>query len=284
MDHEFDGWEPVAAWGRCLEIAGHAEVLGYESTWVYDHFHTDPVPTENITFESFAMLAALAVATKRVRLGHLVLGIGYRNPALVAKIAGTLDVISGGRFELGVGAGWKEDEYRGYGYRFPATRERLEILAESLDVITPMLRDGHGSFDGRHVHADGAVNMPRSVQQPHLPIVIGGNGPNVTWRLAARFADELNLDGLSPDEVRAALPVVRSRCYEVGREPASLRISVHLWGAVAGGESSERIARLAAYRELGVDRVIVQLHSSVASLEVLDRLKHDAVEAGGVFS
>src|SRR5574340_453305 len=129
---EYDGWEPGAAWARTLELAAGAEELGFESLWVFDHFHTVPAPTDEITLESFTVLGALAHATRRVRLGHMVVCTGFRNPALTAKMASTLDVLSGGRFELGIGAGWKEDEWVAYGYGFPDTPERLAIFADQV--------------------------------------------------------------------------------------------------------------------------------------------------------
>jgi len=280
VDHEYDGWDPTAAWQRSVEIARRAEELGYESIWIYDHFHTDPIPVDEITFESFMMLAALAVSTTRVRLGQLVLSAGYRNPALVAKMASTLDVISGGRMELGLGAGWKEDEYVGYGYDFPPLRERLAILGDTLEIVTRMFSGQHATFHGEHRHVVDAINVPRGLQEPRIPIVVGGNGPTVTWRLAARHADELNLDGLTPEEVAAAIPTVRDRCREIGRDPESLRVSAHLWGAVVGDEGPVRARRLAAYRELGVTRVIAQLHAAVTDVGVLERFREDALAAG----
>ncbi len=117
---DYDGWPPADAWARTVELATQAEELGFESLWVFDHFHTVPEPTDEITFESFSVLAALAMVTTRVRLGHMVVCTGFRNPALTAKLSSTLDVISGGRFELGIGAGWKEDEWLAYGYGFPS--------------------------------------------------------------------------------------------------------------------------------------------------------------------
>jgi alkanesulfonate monooxygenase SsuD/methylene tetrahydromethanopterin reductase-like flavin-dependent oxidoreductase (luciferase family) len=116
---EYDGWDPADAWARTIELAQHAEESGFESLWVFHHFHTVPEPTDEITLESFSQLSALAMATERVRLGHMVVCTGFRNPALTAKLASTLDVISGGRFELGIGAGWKEEEWLAYGYGFP---------------------------------------------------------------------------------------------------------------------------------------------------------------------
>ena len=141
---EFDGWEPAAAWARTVAVAKEAERLDFESIWLFDHFHTVPKPTDELTFESFTSLAALAAITTRVRLGHIVICNGYRNPALVAKMIGTMDVIAGGRMELGIGAGWKRDEWLAYGYGFPETRERLAALADGLGVIAAMLEPGRG--------------------------------------------------------------------------------------------------------------------------------------------
>ena len=178
---------------------------------MFDHFHTVPRPTDEITFESFTMLSALAAVTTRVRLGHVVICTAFRNPALTAKMISTMDVISGGRMELGIGAGWKRDEWDAYGYGFPETRERLARLADDLEVVTRMMAgDKHRARDLRgrsYSSVANARNIPKPIQQPRVPIMVGGNGPNVTWRLAARFADELNLDGMDPSEVAAALPV-----------------------------------------------------------------------------
>ena len=139
---EYDGWDPAAAWQRTLELAAQAEELGFESLWVFDHFTTVPDPTDEITFESFSVLAALAMATQRVRLGHMVICTAFRNPALTAKLCSTLDVLSGGRFEVGIGAGWKEDEWLAYGYGFPPIGERIDVFEEHLEVITRMLGAG----------------------------------------------------------------------------------------------------------------------------------------------
>src|SRR6478609_3020430 len=175
--HEYDGWDPAAAWARTIELAGQAEDLGFESLWVFDHFTTTPDPTDEITFESFSVLAALAERTQRVRLGHMVICAGFRNPAYTAKLASTLDVISGGRTELGIGAGWKEDEWLAYGYGFPGAPERLAILADHLEVITRMLQPGHATYEGRHASVHDAIHLPKGVQVPRIPIMVGGNGP-----------------------------------------------------------------------------------------------------------
>jgi alkanesulfonate monooxygenase SsuD/methylene tetrahydromethanopterin reductase-like flavin-dependent oxidoreductase (luciferase family) len=216
-----------------------------------------------------------------VRLGHLVMAAAYRNAALTAKMISTLDVVAGGRAELGIGAGWKEDEWLAYGYGFPETSERLAILADHLEVITRMLAPGRATYDGRHAGVHDAIHEPKGLQVPRLPIVVGGNGPKVTWRLAARYADELNLDALMPDEVAKAMPVIAERCSEIGRDPASLRVSVHIWGRpgeVAPGR--ERRARLREYEDIGVSRVILQGFAEVTQAGVLASIAEDGAAVG----
>ena len=230
---DYDGWEPERAWARTVAVAQQAERIGAESIWLFDHFHTVPKPTDEMTFESFTSLTALAALTERVRLGHIVICNGFRNPALTAKMASTLDTISGGRFELGIGAGWKRDEWMAYGYGFPETTRAPRDAARRARGDQPHARARpHDARDlrGRARTASPArINLPKPIQPNGMPIMVGGNGPNVTWRLAARYADELNVDGMSPDEVREALPTIRARCEEIGRDPDSLDVSVHVW-------------------------------------------------------
>lgn len=280
---EYDGWDPLEAWQRTTHLAKEAERLGFESIWLFDHFHTVPRPTDEITFESFTSLAALAAVTRRVRLGHVVICTAFRNPALTAKMISTMDSISGGRMELGIGAGWKRDEWIGYGYGFPETKERLARLSDDLEVITRMLdgdRHRHATYEGRYASVSDARNVPKPIQQPRVPIMVGGNGPNVTWRLAARHADELNLDGMSPSDVAAALPVIRGRCEEIGRDPATLAVSVHIWGEDLAPAGPQRVDRLAGYGELGVSRVMGLDRAIATSDEALEALAEDARAAG----
>jgi F420-dependent oxidoreductase-like protein len=274
------GWQPLAAWARTRDVAWLAESLGFESIWLFDHFHTVPKPSQEITFEAFTTLSALAAETRRVRLGHVVLCAGYRNPALTAKMVSTLDVISGGRMELGIGAGWKRDEWLAYGYGFPPARVRLAILRDQLEVIGAMLAGSPASFAGEHHHVEGAINRPLPLQRPRVPVMVGGNGPNVTWRLAARYADELNLDGLTPAQVREALPVIRNRCEEIGRDPASLAVSAHLWHEHIAEPGAGRAELVAEYRALGVSRLIALVRTAVDSDEALAAWAEDA-RAGG---
>jgi F420-dependent oxidoreductase-like protein len=280
---EYDGWETLAAWQRTTEVARQAERLGFQSIWMFDHFHTVPRPTDEITFESFASLSALAALTERVRLGHIVICTAFRNPALTAKMVSTMDAISGGRMELGIGAGWKRDEWLAYGYGFPETAERLARLGDDLSVIEAMLagdRHRHATFDGRYASVRDAINVPKPIQRPRVPIMVGGNGPNVTWRLAARHADELNLDGMTPAEVIEARPVIRARCEEIGRDPATLPVSVHVWTEVAARSGAPRVELLAGYLEAGVSRVMTLVQASVRTDEALESLVADARAAG----
>jgi F420-dependent oxidoreductase-like protein len=277
---EYDGWDPRDAWQRTLALAHQAEGLGFESIWLFDHFHTVPEPRDEPVFESFTSLTALAAVTERVRIGHIVICTAYRNPALTAKMISTMDVISDGRMELGIGAGWKRDEWVAYGYGFPETRERLAMLEEHLEVITRMFAPGHATFRGDRAHVIDAINEPKPLQRPRVPIMVGGNGRRVTWALAARFADELNLDGMTPEEVREAWPTIRQRCEEAGRDPDSLGVSVHYWWGHAKTAGAERVETLAAYREAGVSRVMALVQESARSDEALASLAADARAAG----
>jgi F420-dependent oxidoreductase-like protein len=277
---EYDGWDPARAWARSVAVAHAADALGFDSVWMFDHVQTEPVPTDEITFEAFVGISALATETARVRLGHLVLCAGYRNPALVAKMIATLDVVSGGRAELGLGAGWKEDEYIAYGFGFPPLRTRMEMLEDALEIATRMLGGGHATYEGPAARVRDAINVPRGLQQPRIPILVGGNGPNRTWRLAARFADELNLDWLTPAEVEAARPVIASRCEELGRDPATLRLSVNVGREDAAREGDVRVDMLRRYADAGVDRVMTLLAASADDDGALERFAEDCAAAG----
>ncbi|MEI7743204.1 MAG: TIGR03560 family F420-dependent LLM class oxidoreductase [Chloroflexota bacterium] len=277
---EYDGWEPARAWARTVALAHEAEGLGFDSLWMFDHVETEPVPTDEITFEAFVGLSALAAETVRVRLGHLVLCAGYRNPALVAKMISTLDVVSGGRAELGLGAGWKEDEYRAYGWPFPTISARMEALEDALEITTRMLVPGRATYAGPTASVHDAINVPHGLQEPRVPILVGGNGPNRTWRLAARFADELNLDWFTPEELAAARPVIDSRCAEVGRDPATLRLSVNIGRAASGVEGAPRVDLLRRYVDAGADRVMTLVRAITGDDGALERFADDCLAAG----
>lgn len=286
---EYDGWDAERAWARSLEIALEAERLGAESLWVYDHVHTTPEPTDELTFESFTVLSALAGVTRRVRLGHTVVCAGYRNPALLAKIASTLDVISGGRFDLGLGAGWKEEEYHAYGWPFPSLKERQGLLRDTLEIVRRMTDPdgGRATYEGAHASIRDAINHPKPIGAGGMPVMVGGNGRTVTWGLAARFADELNLDAVAPGRLPDALATIRQRCEEVGRDPATLRVSVHLWLRDTdwlrdtGEDELTHLELLERYADAGIHRVMGLVPGCTGDSEALPRFL-DAARAAGV--
>jgi len=253
---EYAGWDPAAAWERTVALARDAERLGFESLWVFDHFHTVPRPTEEITFEGFSVLTALAMATERVRLGHMVVCTGFRNPALTAKLSSTIDVISGGRFELGIGAGWKEDEWRAYGYGFPTIGERMAAFGDHLGVITAMFGPGRASYEGEYAHVRDAYNVPKGLQSPRIPIIVGGNGVRVTAGYAIKYADELNFVFLEPDEIAERIVSVRARCETEGRDPATLRFSLYARDEEMREAGQERVDLLARFAAVGLDRIV----------------------------
>jgi len=253
---EYDGWDAGEAWARTVELARQAEDLGFESLWVFDHFHTVPQPTDEITFESFSVLSALAMATSRVRIGHMVVCTGFRNPALTAKLSSTIDVISGGRFELGIGAGWKEDEWRAYGYGFPPLVERMAAFGDHLEVIRAMFGPGRATAVGRYASVRGAINVPKGSQEPRIPIIVGGNGARVTAGYAIKYADELNYVFLAPAEIVARMAAVRERCEAEGRDPATLRFSLYARDEEMRDPGQARVDLLGELAATGMDRLV----------------------------
>jgi len=218
--------------------------------------------------EPLILLTSIAAATRRVRIGTMVLCCGFRNPALIAKMAGMLDVASNGRFELGLGSGWMESEWRAYGYGFPSAADRIAALSDDVEIICGMLRNGPTTFRGRFSSVAGAVAMPRGMQEPAIPIIVGGNGRRVARRIAVRFADELNFVFIPPEKMPEELEITRRMCEEVGRDPDSLRISVYGLDADMRRHGRERIEIMEAYAHLGIKRFVGNLHlHGLADLE-----------------
>src|SRR6266849_3200214 len=213
--------DPVEAYEAMTNIVTTGDELGYDSAWVVDHFHTVPIPTQEITFECMMMLAALARDTKNIRIGQIVLCNSYRNPALLAKMASTFDVLSHGRLNFGIGAGWYEHEYRAYGYPYPDAPERLRMLREALQVILAMWTQEEATFKGTYYQVRGAINQPKGVQKPHIPILIGGSGEKVTLKLVAQDGDACNVSGdLKTLEHKFA--VLKTHCETLGRDFATI--------------------------------------------------------------
>src|SRR5437867_9155594 len=190
--------DPVEAFEAMTRVAQMAENLGFNSVWLYDHFHTIPVPSQEVTFECWMSTAALARDTKRVRIGQIVTCNAYRNPALLAKMASTVDVMSHGRLNFVIGAGWDEHEFKAYGYEYPDAPTRLRYLREGVQVILKMWSEEEAHFEGNYYQVRGANNQPKGVQKPHIPLLIGGGGEKVTLKLVAQYADACNIGGDIP--------------------------------------------------------------------------------------
>jgi len=201
-----------------------AEELGYDAAWLDDHFYSVTGPASDDSLECWTLMAALCRETTRLRFGTLVLCNNYRHPALLAKMASTLDHVSGGRLEFGLGAGWFENEYRAYGYDFPSIGTRLEQLEEALQICIAMWTEERAAFAGRHYRVERAHCNPKPVQQPHPPIMIGGGGEKVLLQLVARYADCWNFGG-SVDDFRHKIAILDRHCAAAGRNPAEIERS-----------------------------------------------------------
>lgn len=219
------GWKtelvgiPHAAdkWSTCRDVALRAERLGYDSIWVYDHFHNVPTPAHEAVFECWTVMAALAEATTTIRLGQMVSCTSYREPTLTAKITSSLDVISGGRLDWGVGAGWYNHEYEAYGYEFPKASVRIGMLREAVEIVTAMWREADTTYEGRYYTVRGAQCDPKPLQEPRPPVWIGGSGEQLTLRVVARLADKSNFGG-KPHEWQHKRAVLQQHCTDVGRD------------------------------------------------------------------
>ena len=220
------GIDPSLHWGVMDGLARRAdENPQWESIWVYDHFHTVPVPSAEATHEAWALMAAFAASTARVRLGQMCTCMAYRNPAYLAKVAATVDVISGGRSEMGIGAGWYEHEWRAYGYGFPSAGDRLGALRDGVEIFRQMWTTGSATHAGRYYTVDGAICAPRPLQGTvapgsaanGIPLWVAGGGEKKTLRIAAEYADYTNFDG-APEGFAAKSEILRGHCADVGRD------------------------------------------------------------------
>jgi F420-dependent oxidoreductase-like protein len=209
--------DPQGKWTAAVDVAVLAEELGYDSLWWYDHFHNVPVPAHEAVFECWTTVAAISQRTSRIRLGQMVGCNGYRNPALLAKITSTIDVISGGRLDWGIGAGWYEHEFKGYGYEFPAPKVRIGMLREAVEIVKAMWTEPDVTYQGTYYDLQGAQCDPKPLQQPHPPILIGGGGEQLTLRVVAHHATHSNFGG-KPDEWAHKAEVLKGHCKTVGRD------------------------------------------------------------------
>jgi F420-dependent oxidoreductase-like protein len=250
----FEGLPTSALFDRIAETARTAEESGFDSFWVMDHYHQiwTVGPPDHPMLEAYTLLGGVAARTSRISLGAMVTGVTYRNPAFLAKVVTTLDVVSSGRAILGIGAAWNEDESRAYGYEWPSVSERFERLEDALRICRTMFMEPRSSVEGTHHRVESAYNVPQPVQEGGPRILIGGGGERKTLRLVARYADMWNGFG-SPEDVRHKLEVLGEHCRDVGRDPSEI-VTTRL-GTLALAETHEEAERqLEAFKERrGVD-------------------------------
>jgi F420-dependent oxidoreductase-like protein len=246
-------------WDAMLDVFGAADEMPiFESGWTFDHFypifsdHTGPC------LEGWIATTALAQATTRLRVGLMVTGNPYRHPAVLANMAATLDVISNGRLELGIGAGWNQQESDAYGLDLPPLKERFDRFDEALEVIHLLLTQTTSTFEGRHYQLRDAYCEPKPVQQPRIPITIGGSGEKRTLRAVARHAQHWNMAGGTPEQFTQKLEVLRRHCDELGREPSEITTSTQLRLATAA-DAGAVAEQAAAFGDVGCDLIVVTL-------------------------
>jgi F420-dependent oxidoreductase-like protein len=291
-----EGQEGVT-WQDWCALAGACEEHGVETLFRSDHYISQGDEARNVAHDAWTTIAALAARTTTLRLGTLVSPATFRRPALLANAAATADHVSGGRIELGLGAGWNEREHRAYGFPFPETRTRVGMLAEQVEIVHRLWTEERVDFRGRHYTLDDAPGQPRPVQQPRPPLLVGGSGGRGTVEPALRFADEYNTPFVSPEEaaqVRAKVPGLRfsvmtgflvgethqdlrERAGELyGRRPREQSLDEWL-GAYAErcvvGSVDEVVARLQAYERAGCDRMMLQhlLHTDLEPVRLIGR-------------
>jgi F420-dependent oxidoreductase-like protein len=246
-------------WARIRDVWLAAdEVDLFESAWNWDHFYPLTEPFDGPNLEGWSMLAAFAASTSRIRLGCQVTGMIYRHPAVLANVAATVDIISGGRLELGLGAGWNQMETDAYGIALPPLRERFDRFDEGVEAIVSLLTQETTTLPGRYVTLTGARCEPKPVQRPHPPITIGGRGRTRTLRTAARWAQQWNAITQSPEDWQSLKQTLVEHCAATGRDPGEITCSVNV--RVHGADGIKQAAELAAaYRDAGADLAIMNL-------------------------
>ncbi|MGE0219978.1 LLM class F420-dependent oxidoreductase [Mycolicibacterium sp.] len=242
------GIDPGDQWRVMSDLAAHADGGDvWDSLWVYDHFHTVPVPTREATHEAWSLMAAYAATTSRIKLGQMCTAMSYRNPVYLAKVAATADIISGGRVQMGIGGGWYEHEWRAYGYGFPSAGIRLGRLDEGVQIMATAWREGVVSFNGKHYEVDGAIVEPKPLQQGGIPLWIAGGGEKVTLRIAAKYAQYTNFTS-EPDGFAHKSEVLAGHCRDVGTDYDAIVRSANL-NVVVGATDAEVKERLGRVRE-----------------------------------
>ena len=223
-------------WSVMRDLAAYADDSAWDSLWVYDHFHTMPMPTDEATHEAWSLMSAYAATTSRIKLGQMCTAMSYRNPVYLAKVAATADIISGGRVQMGIGGGWYEHEWRAYGYGFPSAGVRLGRLDEGVQIMRDAWRDGRVSFDGKHYQVDGAIVAPKPLQEGGLPLWIAGGGEKVTLRIAAKYAQYTNFTS-EPEGFAHKSQVLADHCRDLGTDYDAIVRSANFNAVISESEA-----------------------------------------------
>jgi F420-dependent oxidoreductase-like protein len=272
--HDLVGIDPAQHWATMSALAAHADAGPWESIWVYDHFHTVPVPSHEATHEAWSLMSAFAATTTRVRLGQMCTCMSYRNPAYLAKVATTVDIISGGRVEMGIGAGWYEHEWRAFGYGFPTAGERLARLDEGVQIMQQAWRTGTATLHGKHYQVDGALFYPQPLQAGGIPTWIAGGGEKVTLRIAAKYADYTNFAG-TPEEFDHKSALLLEHTKEVGTDFEHIVRSAN-YNTVIGSTEAEVADRINAIEA----RLVPYLGAEKAAEYVAEARSGSAIAVG----
>ncbi|GGH48896.1 LLM class F420-dependent oxidoreductase [Microbacterium album] len=238
--------DPEQHWSTMQSLALHADAGPWESLWVFDHFHTTPIPSDEATHEAWTLMSAFAASTARIRLGQMCTCMGYRNPAYLAKVAATVDHVSAGRVEMGIGGGWYEHEWSAYGYGFPPVAERLAALGEGVEIMRQAWQTGTATLQGKHFQVDGAICRPLPVQGGGIPFWIAGGGEKVTLKIAAKYASYTNFSG-DREGFQHKSAVLRGHTDRIGRDFDEIVRSAN-YHTVIGETEAEVADRLKAVR------------------------------------
>jgi F420-dependent oxidoreductase-like protein len=235
-------------WAVMSDLASYADRSeAWDSLWVYDHFHTVPVPSSEATHEAWSLMSAYAATTSRIKLGQMCTAMSYRNPVYLAKVAATADIISGGRVQMGIGGGWYEHEWRAYGYGFPSAGERLARLDEGVQIMAQAWRDGSVTFPGKHYQVDGAIVAPTPLQDGGIPLWIAGGGEKVTLKIAAKYAQYTNFTS-DPVGFQSKSEILAGHCRDVGTDFDAIVRSANINTVIGTSESDvkDRLERVRA--------------------------------------
>lgn len=238
--------DPLAQYEAMTAVAREAEKAKFDSIWVYDHFHTVPTPEIETTFECWSITAGLARDTKSIKIGQMVTCNGYRNPALLAKIASTIDVMSAGRLLCGLGAGWYEHEWRAYGYGFPDVPERMRAFREAVEIVVKMWTEEKPTYQGKFYTINEPINEPKGIQTPHIPLWLGGGGEKVTLKLVAKYAQACNVGGGDPALVSQKLAILKEHCETLGRsyDAITKSTSINVFMLKPGEDAEQATAKV----------------------------------------